>query len=731
MVFYQSIIKKTGVLIILAVLSAVLMAQDAYEDSLTNALASSREQEKPEIIIKLSYHYLKKDSEKARQLAEEARKISRRHKQHQNTSEAYKLLGIVWQNQAAYDSAFSMYEKGLHFAQLAGDHAAEAWMYGYLGYVTEAAEDFEQALAYYRKSLEISLQNNNIKGIANAYNHIGIIYQNIRNYDSSVIYYQKALPLFEKANSDKGKAETYNNMGVVEFYQGDYEAAIKHFLQALEIKQKLGDKRSVGIYLGNIAGIYQMMSNYPKAIEYYNKALKINREMGKVVPSAIMLGNLGNVYQEWGKFDSSLLYFEQALNTYKEAGNQRGTAITTSNIGNVYHALGQFDKAARKHKEAIEVFTEMEDKQELANACNKLSISLADLGSLAEAQSYNTRCIELARELGLNQLLQEAYHHMAELYEKAANYRKANEFYKVHMLLKDSLLNEEKHQQIAELQEKYETAEKDRKIASLNQEKKIQNLRLSKQRNRIWFILISAVSLIFIILLIVYINRLRQKNKQEQLKKQKLETEKKLLLMQMNPHFIFNSLNSVHSFITSNKTAAAKEYLAKFSSLMRLILESSRKSMILLEDEIEMLGIYLGLEKARFENKFDYHIDTTGIKTDEVWIPPMLIQPFVENAVKHGISKLTGNRGEIEIRFKYKKNHLLCLIDDNGPGIKTTTDDQKSAHTSMGMQLTNERLNLLASQYKTELIINITDLGESGENEQGTRIEIELPYEKD
>ena len=199
----------------------------------------------------------------------------------------------------------------------------------------------------------------------------------------------------------------------------------------------------------------------------------------------------------------------------------------------------------------------------------------------------------------------------------------------------------------------------------------------------------------------------------------------------MNPHFIFNTLSSIQSFITKNDSKDAVYYLSKFSKLMRATLENTKKQRIPIKDEIESLQLYMDLEKLRLNNKFDYHI----IINDEIdtlfeEIPPMLIQPYIENAIWHGISHKTGS-GIIKLTFKLENENLLkCEIEDDGVGRKKAREMKKETRKkkSLGMTITKERLEIINSLKDTKLSVNIIDLIDNN-IPTGTKIELFIPLD--
>lgn len=252
--------------------------------------------------------------------------------------------------------------------------------------------------------------------------------------------------------------------------------------------------------------------------------------------------------------------------------------------------------------------------------------------------------------------------------------------------------------------------------------------------NSFWFVFSIIFLLIAIVLSIIFII-----NRKAQLKDKALEEEKRKVLIselhalrsQMDPHFIFNTLSSIQSFITTNSSKDAVNYLSKFSKLMRGTLENTKKQKIAIKDEIGILELYMDLEKLRLNNKFSYQITVDeNIDTQFEEIPPMLIQPYVENAIWHGMSHKTDN-GLIKISFHLIEENLLkCEIEDDGVGRKKAGElnKKREKNTSLGMSITKERLEIINSLKNSKLNINIIDLEENN-TPKGTKIELFIPLD--
>ncbi len=249
-----------------------------------------------------------------------------------------------------------------------------------------------------------------------------------------------------------------------------------------------------------------------------------------------------------------------------------------------------------------------------------------------------------------------------------------------------------------------------------------------------WWFYIIVVTFSISVIFIIFILRINQINRKNKTKYQLFEFQRKALASQMNPHFIFNSLNSIQLYILKNDVVKSNKYLGKFSSLMRTILVNSSEPSVTLENEINTLSTYLELESLRFDNKFSYEINVDPtICISETQIPTLLIQPFVENAIWHGLmNKTTTGKLTVEI-FPVNNNSIKCIITDDGIGREKAAQIIKmksEKHKSMGAKITEERLVLFNSLYNNKLKIHYNDLTDSSGNPSGTKVEIIIPIIK-
>lgn len=249
-----------------------------------------------------------------------------------------------------------------------------------------------------------------------------------------------------------------------------------------------------------------------------------------------------------------------------------------------------------------------------------------------------------------------------------------------------------------------------------------------------WFLVLSA--LLLLALLIFAVKKIIQRVKRKEREKADLnvamaEYQLTALQAQMNPHFIFNVINSIQTYILDNEVQVAYDYLARFSKLVRLVLDNARDKMISLDKELEVLDIYIQLEQLRFGNRFTYqlHLDK-DMDRDAITLPPMLLQPFVENAIWHGLMPLEKSKQAVlSIRMQLRPGNIEMSVEDNGVGRERSAAIKKlSSHKSAGLALTHQRMKVLDSlPGYSGVHIHITDLYDADQNACGTRVNIILP----
>ncbi|MBN2173072.1 MAG: histidine kinase, partial [Bacteroidales bacterium] len=309
------------------------------------------------------------------------------------------------------------------------------------------------------------------------------------------------------------------------------------------------------------------------------------------------------------------------------------------------------------------------------------------------------------------------------MYKNLGDYKMAYENFVLHTRFSDSLSMSKYNAGLANARMKYEDEKKEQELELLA-------LKL-KQHSYYTFGFAGLLLLILIIgLLLFRQSRLNSKRKISEMNHKISEITQKNLRQQMNPHFIFNTLNSIQYYMYQHDKIATNNYLTKFSSLMRKTLENSQYTSIPIKDEIDALVLYLELESIRFKEKFEYRIDIDeDIDTMLYKIPTMLIQPYVENAICHGLIN-KDDKGYLHVSLKLDSGRLACTIEDNGIGREAAMEirERKNGnHNSLGTRITESRLSLVNALYGKNMKIDYTDLKDSAGKPAGTRVTIHIP----
>jgi tetratricopeptide (TPR) repeat protein len=619
----------------------------------------------------------------------------------------------------------------IHELQKAKEDTNKVNILNYLGSESGRIGEYKNARDYAEEAKELADKLSFKKGIARACNVIGLIYYIQGNYSEALKNHFESINIKEKIGDKKGIADSYNNIAIIYKDQGNYPEAIKTFFMALKLYEETGSNKGgeAGAYIG-VGNVYRYQLNYAEALKYYSIALDIMKQIGDKQGMASCYVNVGSIYDLLHNNDAALQNYLEGLNIQQESGNDVALSVTYNNIGVIYENLGRYEEALKNFNLSVQICEENKDKQGIAVAYNNVGDVYIKQKKFIKAKEYLLSALDLNNEIGNKNNIRESYKSLAEFSEATGDFKNALGYHKLFSAINDSLLNENNSKQVNELKVRYETEKKDKEIALLNKDKEIQMVRIDKQRATVKYV-VAGFSLLSVFALIYF--RLYSQRKKVAFQHEILEVKMQALRAQMNPHFTFNILNSIQYYAGENDMKAVQHYLRQFSKLIRLILDQSRTSYIKLEQEIKMLKLYLELEEMRFEKKFEYVLDIEStLDIGKIRIPGMLIQPLVENAIKHGIEHKEGE-ALIKVAFYAENSTLICSVTDNGIGrseamrLKTGDDTHVSAATA----IINERMEALSSIYNIRLQCKTEDLFDSAGLASGTCVTIEIPIKSE
>ena len=480
----------------------------------------------------------------------------------------------------------------------------------------------------------------------------------------------------------------------------------------------------MNVSLNSIGNIFQSLEQYDRAIEHFDRSLALERELGNVRGMAVNLQNMGECLEAKGMLEQALSRYEKALEYDIEIGSLTGQAICHNSIARISIKQGESEAALPLLETAYAEALESKDQQIIVPVLINRGWAAMELGRYGRSEAYLKDGIAIGEPLQFYSDVAKAYELLSELKSRQGNHREALEFYKKGEENNRRVTNDVNIKYVNDVLLRYDNDKKTNEIELLNKQNEIIRLRLRRNKTTL---LVGALMLVMFTLILYIIYR------QYQLKSEKkvMTLEQSMLRSQMNPHFLFNSLNSIKLYIINNEKQNAVHYLNKFSKLVRKILEASSVREIALEDELETVTLYLNIENIRFNNEIDFTIDVAPeINPSLVKIPSLILQPFLENALWHGLSSKK-NHKKLSVRVTQPENgYILIHIEDNGIGRKAAQKLQEQKvlkRKSVGIANTKERLANFSKDYQNRFEVKIEDLYTPEGAAKGTLVSLKIP----
>ena len=596
-----------------------------------------------------------------------------------------------------------------------------AWIvksYKYTGNYLSETDDYEKSNLYLKKGLQYAQEAGLTRevGILNNLLASNASYQGKRQ--EAFYYYHRALKAFADIKNLDKVAMVMMNIGTEYESQGDYKMAIAYELKALKNKEASGETDNLAYYYQHIGQLFKD-SDVKKWKYYVDKAFELTRQNIEVSPTtqAAIFNDLGGIAEKFKDYKEAYKWYDSMYILSKKNEYMRGMSTALSNRSILLQSDKRYAEALKSILEALAISRESNRTYStIVDGIHAGSI-LLDLNRLPEAKNHALESLKLAQEKRTYPEQEaDAHRILAKINAKSGNWESAYFHSQNYREGLDSIRNAEVQKTVQDLELKYQTSEKEKEIARLDNENKLNYLKLQRAQ----ILIVSIVSIVFLAGLLTFVLYRRKQLKQQ---KQQAELKQKLLRSQMNPHFMFNTLNAINQYIQTNKGHEASDYLAQYSRLMRQILENSAVEFVSLEAEIEFLRNYLDMQQLRFDKSFTYSIEIDdSIEPEQFEIPPMIAQPFIENAIEHGVRGMVG--GEIMIQFAFENNTLTLTVADNGKGFQTST--QNVNHKSFALDITRERLNI-AGNNTEKLKISSPD----PHTGKGTLVCIDVPFKKD
>lgn len=588
---------------------------------------------------------------------------------------------------------------------------------------------------YGTKALQLSQRINYKVEEGNGYLNIGTSNIILGDYKTALVNFLEAKVIFEenttsetnKKEVTQGLAKTYGSMGIVFSEQSNYAKALQFYLKSVKLYEGIKDEGKCAKIYNNIGVVYKSQNSDFKALEYFIKAQKIQEKIeDKNV--AITLTNIANIYLKQKSLDKAFEYYSSAKKSLDKNPNPRALGEWYNNMGLYFQEKKQASETIQSWQNAINTFQSIDDKFGLADTYIFLGQFYLDKNQLEQALQNANLALTLATEINILEQKAISEKLLSDIYAKKGDANLALSYFQKYSVAKDSLTNEENIRKSVEASLNYEFEKKELLQKEENDRRELL-LKEEAKSSRLKLLFGGLIALLLFGIGFLIYNRTQLK-KTLTLQKELAEYEQKALHLQMNPHFVFNCLGSISSFIVQNGTDSAIKYLSKFSKLMRLTLEYSKESLIPIDKEIESLQNYLELEQLRFNHKFNFKIHKSPEIEDDVALPPLIIQPFIENAIIHGVIPKK-EVGMVNIDFSIDNDSLICSILDDGIGINQSKQNKENsvlAHKSMALDIIKKRLEMIASSTDKKATIEIEELTENN-HIVGTRVILQLPLQ--
>jgi tetratricopeptide (TPR) repeat protein len=564
--------------------------------------------------------------------------------------------------------------------------------------------NLEKALFYAKTAFNLSERIGDEKAKAESYILLATAYTEYANYTLANEYLQKSLAISEKINHKVLKAEAYNAMGSLHWAKGDYRSAFDFYLRTLMISESIKDSVRISSSYNNLGVIHSSMENLDLGLYYFFKALKYTKP-NEFVQISNRYRNIAGIYFQKKLYRQSLYYLEEARKIYEKLQHDRGMALTLFSISQNYKAMGKIEIALDTIFKAVEISNRINNPRTQAVNYIVIGTIYMDQGKYKEAIAYSLKAMKMAEKISAKAELIEIYKQLSKSYAALKEFNTATKYFEQYNNLNIALYNEQNYAQMNEMNMLYESEKKDSQLKILNKKNVIKQSELKKQSIIKNASIGSCILIVFITFVLYrngrlsrYTNKLLQERnfeitaQKENLERQKILLEDHTLKLQkenvlaqyetlknqVNPHFLFNSLNAISSLILTNPQKAV-EFTNQFSKVYSYILDLKENLLIKVEEELKLVNSYCFLQKIRFGESLHVHMDVSD-EHMKGSIPPFSLQLLVENAIKHNIISVAH---PLRISVKSEQNYLTVTnnlqkrtenITSTGIGLKNLTE---------------------------------------------------------
>lgn len=608
-----------------------------------------------------------------------------------------------------------------------------------------ASTNQDSAIYYGMKGLQLSKKIKNDRSEANVSNSLGWAYYKQHKYTEAENLFNKALHTWQINGERNREAKVMNNLAQLYMDLGEYAKSLSYMQRVLNLDDSLKDLHTKATDLHTTGRLYNLMKDFKEARIFFEDALKISQQLKDEVTQGRELMSIGNTFVSEEKHSEAIPFYNKCIAIFKKVNMPIELGLGYENTAGAYFGIKQYEKAFEYIDLAVINYEKLESKVDLYYAWLSKGEMEHEINLNSNATESFLKAYNIAIELHDKNLQYPVMEKLAEAKYKSGDFQMAYQLYSEGQKIKDSVLTNEKQNDLLKLKTAFDTERKEKENVLLKAQNEAAQLKL--QRNTV--LLISSLFLLIALGAISvsfyrnkeskakHILELEMLNQQLLVQKEEISRinailELKALRARMNPHFIFNCMSSIQECMLTDRIADANTYLTKLSKLLRMVLMHSDDESISLKKELEILELYLQLESLRLKDGFSFSIQyDPEMDTEDIKVPALLLQPFAENAIWHGLVHKNSDR-KILVQIDEKDNMLHCIVEDNGIGRQAANNlnSNRKNHQSMGLSMTERRLSILNEQSginNSKIIMH--DLTDADGKSIGTSAELFLPLQ--
>ncbi len=577
----------------------------------------------------------------------------------------------------------------------------------------------EKAKQYAHDGIRLAVALRNYEKEAKLLNLLGVIHSFQGNYDSASSYYFREMEIGKAHDDNMIMAKSLANLGLNHYYKSEYDSALYYDLKALAIQEKIPDSVGIASNLTNIGNLYYRMESRDKAIEYMEAGLKMYEQLDNQTGIGNVLNSLATVYEDLGQKKKAIEFYERSLKIKEELNDQFGIANTLNNLAGSYSSDGDHVKALDGYKKVLEIKTELDDKAGIAMTLFNISIELSDLGKTGEAIQYGDKAFKLSEEIGDRLVARNVSEKMAKLYASQNNFLKAYEYHTLFKDISDSILNETKTQQIADMETRYQSEKKEKENALLTASVESKEKQLLTEKTKFSILIIVLVFIIITSVLIYNRNKLKQKKvlNEEKLRQEKLRVQSMIMAQEEERKHLAGELHDGLGQVLSAARLNVESLSLKenghseplLASTINLIDHSFTELRNISHRMMPVQLIRFGLPSAL--NEVAASINKSGkihvrFDADEN-IPRFgstveinvfrIVQEWLNNVIKYS------GATEVSVQLIFHDEELTIMIEDNGGGFEVKKLNEGKGN---GWYNINSRLSLINGQIEIDSKLN-------------------------